>query len=109
MMKVILTMRINSCIADCSSNDVYLVRIFELPFAPFVGLEVGEQGWSEIIKETYYDIGTGEFTCYIEPDKEYYNKGFKGLGGGMWFPATKKEMEEKVNGYLEEGWSRRSK
>lgn len=71
--------QIHSCVASVSSDDIWLYRDIDLPFAPFIGLEVAseEDDWEAKIEEIFYRIpknGKKKPTifAYTESDKERY-------------------------------------
>lgn len=102
-MKVIIKKRIHSCFASASSNDIMLSRVYDLPFAPFVGLEVVDNHWSDILREVAYDVSKSEFHCYVDADDEFYQRARR--SGNPFRDAAPAEMQRKADGYIAEGWT----
>ena len=62
------------CIAYGPINqeeNVFLHRIFDLPFAPFEGLKVVQGDWEEEVDSVEWDVDEQFFTCWTENDETY--------------------------------------
>ena len=77
-MKVIIKTQIHSCFASVSSEDIYVYKVFDLPFAPFAGLVIGhktKKGETDdiTIEEVIWEDDRQCFLCYQKSDKEIYD------------------------------------
>jgi hypothetical protein len=73
MFKVIAYKQINAGAGSCSSGDIYLIKKFELPFAPYKDLELKTGDWWLTIHDVHWDIDEGVFKIYAESDRQIYN------------------------------------
>lgn len=89
-----------------SSRDVVLIRDFQLPFAPFIGLAVhGVLSDLIEIKEVSFDILSGRFDAWEECDETRYHEMLaqrRNEVGSNDPPLT--PYKEMIEGYLESGW-----
>ncbi len=70
----LMHVEIIKCIAYGPINqeeNVFLHRIFDLPFAPFEGLKVIQGDWSEEVDSVEWDVDEAFFTCWTENDETY--------------------------------------
>lgn len=100
-MLVIVIQQIHGTFASSSSQDVWLERRFDLPFAPFSGLGLSDEGFECAIVEVEYDAAKQEFRCYIESEKEIYN--------AVLNHKPHRPIAELVAEYLENGWKHPTK
>lgn len=108
MFKVRLIKHVHSCFAGASSNDVYLEREIMLPFPPYSGLSIDDNGFSANVgSEIYWYTKECEFKVYVEPNKELYNLGIKGGFRATETPEAKWRLNEIVQEYVDYGWKRR--
>lgn len=52
-----------------SKHDKYVHRVMNLPFAPYVGLQLEDKDWIANISELYYDLPSKRFIAYTESDR----------------------------------------
>jgi len=111
-MQVIVKKQIHSCfagpyiekygykigreIANFVSEDVWIFKGVNLPFAPFVGLTIADGDWSDTIVEVIYKCVEDCFIAYTEDDKEIYN--------AKLHKENHRSIDEVVKEYLEQGW-----
>ncbi len=95
-MKVILIKHIHSCFAGVSSEDIYLEREFDLPFAPYPNMYINYGDFEAHIKAVSYLIEKREFRCYCEEDKEIYD--------AQLYHKEHRDIKEIVKEYEEIGW-----
>ncbi len=102
MYKVLVRRQIHGSFASLSSEDAYVIREVDLPFPPFVGLNIG---WRSLdgeisegadITEISFDADTGQITCYVEGDKEIYAAVLQKRGH--------RRIEDIVREHISEGW-----
>ena len=100
-MKVIVKTQIHSCFSAASSEDIYVFKLFDLPFAPFAGLTI----WAKTKKDEIDDITINEvvwnndkqcFLCYQKSDKEIYD--------AKLHKETHRHINEIVAEYEDAGW-----
>jgi len=96
-MKVTFIKHIHGCFASVSSDDVYLIKIIDLPFCPHVDMYFKHGDWCEKAKEIYYDIEKGEFRIYTEPDTEIYN--------AQLHNRSHRHIDKIVDEYIAIGWN----
>lgn len=101
-MRIVLQKQIHGTFAAISSSDVWLERVIQLPFPPFVGLYIWDgEDFEAIITEIAYNLKTGDVECCTEADKEIY--------GAVLHRESHRPIEEIVKEYEEMGWERREK
>ena len=62
------------CIAYGPVNqeeNIFLHRVFDLPFAPFEGLKLVQGEWAEEVESVEWDVEEQFFTCWTEYDETY--------------------------------------
>lgn len=105
MHKVRLRKQIHASMSGLSSNDIWLYWDVELPFPPYIGLEieiVKKDIWATI-EGVYYSIPEGRFHAFTPEDKELY----EAHSPGRWNPDIKiRSVEEVAQEYLHQGWKR---
>lgn len=81
-----------------SSADPVLRRRLELPFAPFIGLELydNDGDWEAILKEVSWDCQTQMFTCYTDANDE--------IKHAVRSRQNHRSVAEVVADYVECGW-----
>ena len=80
-----------------SSNDKWLIREIELPFMPFIGLEITDgNNFEATVKEISWNLINGQMDCWTSPDKEIYN--------ALLNRQEHRPLDEIVADYLEMGW-----
>lgn len=100
-MKVIIKTQIHGCVAATSSEDRYAYKLFNLPFAPFIGLTInhktkkGETDDIEI-QEVSWDNDKQCFVCYTTSDREIYD--------AILSEKSHRSMAEIVDDYIEADW-----
>jgi len=100
-MRTIVRKQIHGSFAAASSTDKYVFKVFNLPFAPFVGLSIkhktkkGETDYIEI-EEVAWDIDSKEFLCYAPSDKEIYEAVLR--------KETHRNIDEIIQEYIEADW-----
>ena len=91
--KVVFLKHLHTNFAATSSKDIYLIKTMTLDFVPWVGLKLNDdKSFETEIKEINYNFDHHVFTCWVEADKTFYKL------------ATKEQMEELVESYIENGW-----
>lgn len=105
MYKFLLKKHIHSGFSAFSSKDIYLEKEFELPFVPFIGLNISSPGkeYTEFysIKELQWDTEKQIFIGYDDEDKEIYE--------AKLHRQEHRPIEEIVNEYIEQGWKKEIK
>lgn len=98
-----LTKHIHANFASVCSEDVWLIRVMKLPIQPFVGLTIVDNHFKfeETIKEITYNYKKDVVTCYVEDDKELYDKGLK---SDNFMRINEKRLTEIVKEYGKVGW-----
>ena len=76
--KLQIRKQIHGCFASLSTEDIWLVKDFELPFAPFLGLTIvsGENEF-KIESDIIWYAERAAFVAYAEEDKEIYQAQLK--------------------------------
>jgi len=77
-MKVIVKTQIHGSFSATSSEDIWVFKVFDLPFTPFVGLTINHKtknGKTDdiVIEEITWDNDRKCFVCYQKSDEEIYN------------------------------------
>lgn len=85
--------------ASVSSDDVYVERIVELPFVPFLGLRIRDLK----IEELRWDELKQCFTTYEERDAELYEAHATHYSGG---PEPTRTVDDLVAEYEAKDWYR---
>lgn len=71
--------QIHACFAAASSTDVIVERTIILPFPPYAGLSLHDgntdASWEATLVEVHFDISSGVFDAWDDPDTELYEKG----------------------------------
>jgi len=92
--------RIHGSLVALGSTDVYVEKKIELPYPPFVGLELGwktldgKTAGGAVIETVYYKSDIGETWCYDQEDKELYDL----------HNTEKRPIREIVEEYVADGW-----
>lgn len=68
-----VNLQIHASCSTMSSADVLMARHLQLPFVPFVGLQIVDGDWSVKLTDVVWDIKKNVFQTYVESDKELYN------------------------------------
>ena len=101
-MRIRLSKQIHSCFADVSSADVFVHKVVDMEFMPFVGMYITDVDFEEKIEQITYDINTREITAYLEEEKTFYEKGLH-EGGFIDYHNDPKFLEI-VESYLNQNW-----
>lgn len=96
-MRLLVKKQIHSSFSSVSLDDVWLERRFDLPFAPFVGLNLVDGEWNCNIEELIYDISKEEFVAYTESNTEIYYAALNKI--------NHRPIEEIVAEYEMYGWA----
>lgn len=98
-MKAILNKQIHGSFSAGSYKDVWLKKEIDLPFSPFIGLQIFDGNNLEAqVKEIVYRTDTQELTLYTEDDKEIYNAELNN--------QPHRPMEEIVKDWTDSGWEK---
>lgn len=95
-MKVRFVICIHASRSGCSSADVYMERMLDLPFMPFPGLEVSSGDWECRVESCWYQHDMAIFSCLGVDNKEISNAKSRG--------QEHRAIEEIVAEYLGNGW-----
>ena len=96
-----LRKHIHSGVSAVSTGDEWLVREIELPFIPFVGLEITDgNDFNATIKDINWNFIDKRMDCWTAADDEIY----KALLN-RW---EHRSLDEIVSDYLEMGWERQA-
>ena len=100
-MKVKFTKQVHGCFASFSTLDYDLQREVELPFAPFVGLEVYEHGtdFAAVVEHVSIELPTRVIECRTAADRELYEANLHRDEAN-----SPRSVEQIVQEYLDAGW-----
>lgn len=102
--EVTLTFWVSAGFLGYSSEDVWLYRIIELPFPPFIGLDFKDIEFEGT--QVVWDRETETFTVYGEENKELYDwmrsRPFRHTEDDNEYRT--KRLREIVEGYKADGW-----
>jgi len=97
---VVIRLHIHSCFASVSSGDVFLEKHLKLPFPPFVGLGLSDEGdWDTNLTEVHWDHHKQRFRCYAPSDKTLYDAALH-----KWPASETPTLKALVDEYLASGW-----
>jgi G:T-mismatch repair DNA endonuclease (very short patch repair protein) len=96
-MKIKFRLQIHGAFASASSEDVYMYRLVEMPFPPFVGMEVSDgDDFDVTVHEVWWHGSKGRYEAFVESDKEIYN--------AMLHREPHRDIKEIVKEWKESGW-----
>jgi len=89
-MQVICRMQIHASMSSCSSLDLYVHRVIEIPFCPPVGIEISDGDWSCIVESLWFQ--DGQLYALTAADEELYKR-----------PGSR-PIDEIAAEYVADGW-----
>lgn len=89
-------------IKELNTNGFIFEYDLELPFLPFIGLEVYDSKWCAKINELHWDCQRNKFIAYVPPNKEIINEALQQCGNSrkLLFNSVTKLITQ----YLDLGW-----
>ncbi len=94
--RVFFRKQIHGSFSSCSSADVWVYRLVELPFAPFQGLEVADGDWDAVVQSVCYEIDKAKIVAFTEEDKEIYDAQLRRV--------PHRTVQEIAREYTDAGW-----